>query len=73
MSLDSLLSLITLILKTSNLMYEMTALLQPKILFPDSTKTMIWIWKLGDQILALNERPYDIAASRSRDDGNNVI
>lgn len=30
----------------------------------DSTKTMIWIWKLGDQILALNERPYDIAASR---------
>jgi len=30
----------------------------------DSTKTMIWIWKFGDQILALNERPYDVAASR---------
>jgi len=30
----------------------------------DSTKTMIWIWKFGDQILALNERPYDADASR---------
>ena len=34
------------------------------VFFLDSTKTMIWIWKFGDQILALNERPYDVAASR---------
>ena len=33
-------------------------------IFSDSTKTMIWIWKFGDTILALNERPYDGAASR---------
>ena len=44
--------------------YKNEFFLPMTVFFLDSTKTMIWIWKFGDQILALNERPYDVAASR---------
>ena len=44
--------------------YKRNFFLPMTVFFLESTKTMIWIWKFGDQILALNERPYDAAASR---------